>query len=267
MAEAITWAMLVGRWTEFARSAVALPRAGVGGRWRESVPAIIGLQAIALALGDLDGNEVEGGRALALDTASVGIERHGRELAQTWADEPWPEELHELLADARRALTRAAESGLEWCVDQGPASLGHPAELVDYLESIGFAGDLSLAAPGIMLLEGCPCAFLHEPGGRMPGADAVEAMGQFLHAHGLDGQWARRGPPRQVYRQFDFAAGGPVRDLVAWQEGEPRAGQPLLVPAMIAGVSQPVGLPPRRGLSNPAPVLVIEALEDAAGEA
>ena len=266
MVEVVTWAMLLGRWSEFARSAVALPTTGTGGRWRQSVPAVIGLQAIAMALADLDGHELAGGRALAIDTAAVGVERAAAELAGIWDLEPWPEELHELLADARLVLARAAASGLEWCVDAQAAAMEHPAGLVGTLESMGFGGDLSVASPGIVLSAGCPCAFLHEAHGEMPARAAVSAVGAFLEGQGLDGRWVRRGPPRQVYRQFDFSAGGPVRDLVVWQGGEPRAGQPLLVPAMVDGVSQPVGLPPRRGLEVGAPALEFEAVvEDAGG--
>lgn len=266
MAEAMTWAMLLARWTEFARSAVALPTEGAGGRWRESVPAIIGLQAISMALGDLDGHELDEDRSLALDTASVGVDRHAETLAGVWADEPWPEELHELLEDARRALEDAGASGLEWCVDDERASFEHPAELAGLLEAVGFAGDLHLAAPGQVLSESCPCAFLHEPGGRMPDEAVIEAVGAFLAANGVGSDAIRRGPPRQAYRQFDFGQGGPVRDLVAWMGGDPRAGQPLLVPVMLGGQAQPVALPQRRGKPADPPPLEFEAdVSEAAG--
>ena len=43
---AMTWAALLGKWTEFAQSALALPDDDEGGRLREAVPAIIGLQAV-----------------------------------------------------------------------------------------------------------------------------------------------------------------------------------------------------------------------------
>lgn len=259
MADAMTWAMLLARWTEFARSAVALPTDGAGGRWRESVPAIIGLQAIALALGDLDGQELDEDRALAIDTASVGIDRHARALAATWGNEPWPEELHELLEDARGALVDARASGLEWCVDGGSASLQHPAEVAGYLEAIGFDGDLYLAMPGQELSKSCPCAFLHAPDGRLPDRAAIDVVGGYLEAHGIGGNPARRGPPRQAFRQFDFALGGPVRDLVVWMAGEPRAGQPLLVPVVLDGQMQAVPLPLRRGKPASPPPLEFEA--------
>jgi len=255
--------MLLARWTEFARSAVALPTTGDGALWRDSVADIIGLQATALALKDLDEHELEQGRALAIDTASVGIDRHAQNLADVWDDEPWPPELHELLDDARRALADAGASGLEWSIDDGPASLEHPAELAGVLEAMRFGGDLYLASPGALLSEGCPCAFVHQPGGTIADESVIEAVGAFLEAHGLAGHWTRRGPPRQVYRQFDFAAGGPVRDVVAWLYGDPRSGQPLLVPVVIDGETQPVALPLRRGPVPEPPPLEFEAEDQA----
>lgn len=257
--------MLLARWTEFARSAVALPKDGAGGRWRESVPAIIGLQAITLALRDLDERELDEDRSLAIDTASVGVDRHAEALAGIWADTPWPDELHELLEDARRALVDAEASGLEWCVDGERASLEHPAELTGFLEEAGFEGDLYLAAPGQVLSRSCPCAFLHEPGGGVPDEPVIEAVAAFLAANGVGSDGVRRGPPRQAYRQFDFARGGPVRDLVAWMGGDPRAGQPLLVPVVLGGQVQAVALPQRRGKPVDPPSLEFEA--DISGDA
>ena len=255
MAETLTWAVLLARWTEFARSAVALPTEGKGGLWRQSVADIIGLQAITLALRDLDEHDLDQSRALAIDTASVGIDRHAESLSATWSADPWPEELHELVEDARRALADASASGLEWCVDAEQVTLEHPAELAGLLEAMGFDGDLYLASPGAVISGGCPCAFVHEVGGGMPDEHVVEAVGAFLEANGVGGRWARRGPPRQAYRQFDFARGGPVRDLVSWMVGDPRPGQPLLVPVIQGGRTQAVALPQRRGpLAAPPPL-------------
>ena len=258
MAESITWAVLLARWTEFARSAVALPTVGSGGRWRESVASIIGLQAIALALRDLDEHELGDGRALAIDTASVGLDGHARDLAEVWADEPWPEELHELIEDARLALEGARAAGLEWCVDQGPATLEHPAELAALLEAMDFGGDVYLVAPGVEVSASSPSAFMGVPGGSVPEAEFIDALAAFLAANGLTGEPFRRGPARQVYRQFDFAQGGVVRDLVAPMLGDPRPGQPLLVPVVLAGETQAVALPQRRGPSIEPPPLVFE---------
>ena len=73
--ERLTWAVLLARWTDFARSAVALPQDGEAGMVRQSVTDIITLQAVWFALGHLD--DLEGPeRALGLDRSGVLISRH-----------------------------------------------------------------------------------------------------------------------------------------------------------------------------------------------
>ena len=42
----LTWAALMGRWVDFAQSALALPDTAEGHAWKQAVPAIIGLQAL-----------------------------------------------------------------------------------------------------------------------------------------------------------------------------------------------------------------------------
>src|SRR5262245_40321112 len=49
----LTWPALLGHWTAFAQNSLALPKTADGDRWRAAVPAIIGLQALTHALGDL----------------------------------------------------------------------------------------------------------------------------------------------------------------------------------------------------------------------
>ena len=67
-ADGLTWAVLLGRWVEFARSSVALPGTGDGRRLRDSVPDLIMLQAVWFALEHL-GELGAGERALGLDRA------------------------------------------------------------------------------------------------------------------------------------------------------------------------------------------------------
>jgi hypothetical protein len=107
----LTWAALLARWTEFAKSAVALPRDGEGGKLREAVPALIGLQAVAHALAELD-QLPEEERALGLDRAEVLIGRYGAALAALWGAD-MPSQVQEVLEDARLALraARARQSG------------------------------------------------------------------------------------------------------------------------------------------------------------
>ncbi len=108
-ASKLTWTALLGRWVEFARSAVALPDDAEGRAWRKSVPDIIGLQAVAMALRDAERLEPDQ-RALGVDRARVLIERHTAHLHAAFG----PAELHpmlvELITDAWSAV-RAVECG------------------------------------------------------------------------------------------------------------------------------------------------------------
>ena len=103
--ERLTWAALLGRWVEFARSAIALPDDETGVKLRQAVPDLIMLQAVAFALenlGELESSE----RALGIDRAEVLIEKHVASLEELWPSEK-PAALCELVDDAREALRRA----------------------------------------------------------------------------------------------------------------------------------------------------------------
>ncbi|GAB4189674.1 MAG: hypothetical protein Kow00105_04070 [Phycisphaeraceae bacterium] len=102
----LTWAVLLGRWVEFARSALALPTDGEWRLLRESVSDIIMLQAVWFALQHLDSLE-DDERALGVARAEVLIERHAAALGQRWRGEKMPDELVRLLTDARQALAEA----------------------------------------------------------------------------------------------------------------------------------------------------------------
>ncbi len=98
----LTWAVLLGRWIDFARSSVALPMVGDGRRIRDSIADVIALQAVWFALknlGDLPDDE----RALGLDRAEVLIEKHSQELRQRWKKE-MPQTMAELIVDAAKML-------------------------------------------------------------------------------------------------------------------------------------------------------------------
>ena len=102
----LTWAALLGRWVEFARSALALPKDTIGTAMRESVPDIIMLQAVWFALKDMDGLTATE-RALGLDRAEVLIDKHADALNRRWAGDgstPMPRQLQELIDDARNRL-------------------------------------------------------------------------------------------------------------------------------------------------------------------
>jgi hypothetical protein len=101
----LTWTVLLGRWVEFARAAVALPSDGEGGRWRGAVPDVIQLQAVCFSLEHLHELAADE-RALGLDRAAVLIERHAAALSRRWDGGPLPSGLRELIDDARAALRR-----------------------------------------------------------------------------------------------------------------------------------------------------------------
>ena len=108
----LTWAVLLGRWTDFARAAVALPRDADGDRWRASVAPVIGLQAVTFALGDLDRLE-PAERALGLDRAEVLIGRYSGELHEHWRGVPMHGELVRLIEDAMAALASAGADRMD----------------------------------------------------------------------------------------------------------------------------------------------------------
>jgi len=106
--DALTWAALLGRWVSFARSSVALPTTGDGGKLRASVSDLIGLQAVWFALqhlGDLPRDE----QLLGIDRAEVLIEKHEAALNQTWGHTK-PDQVDELITDARQQLETARQS-------------------------------------------------------------------------------------------------------------------------------------------------------------
>ena len=100
--ERLTWAVLLARWTDFARSAVALPEAGEGGLVRQSVTDIITLQAVWFALGQMD-ELADSERAIGLDRAGVLIARHRGAIEARFGDTPPPEALQSLFDDVEEA--------------------------------------------------------------------------------------------------------------------------------------------------------------------
>lgn len=103
----LTWPGLLAQWTRFAQASVAFPKTAEGDRWRAATPAIIALQAVALALAELERLPVAD-RALAIDRAEVLIRRHAGELRALFGTPAG--ELGALLADARAAAVKARES-------------------------------------------------------------------------------------------------------------------------------------------------------------
>lgn len=113
--EHLTWAALLGRWIEFAQSAVALPDDAAGRAWKQAVPPIIGLQAVTMALGEVD-QLAPDQRALGIDRANILIERHTKELRDAFAVTD-TSQLHpmliELIGDAHIAVSKVSSDAGE----------------------------------------------------------------------------------------------------------------------------------------------------------
>lgn len=107
----LTWAALLARWIEFARSAAALPRDADGKRLRACVPDLITLQAVWFALGELDQLPADE-KSLGLDRAQVLIDRHAGAILERFARDGVPPLMAELVEDARTRLRQAAAGEL-----------------------------------------------------------------------------------------------------------------------------------------------------------
>jgi hypothetical protein len=236
-ARAISWSMLLAKWTRLAQEAVALPDVGEPGRVKRALPAIIGVNAVACALREID-ELPDGERRAGIDKGEVLLKSYAAQIHEVWKGEAVHPSVQEMLDDARRELARAKDAGVEWVVASVPLIAEHPAELVAALLAGGFAGDLYLPNPGVPLFVSCPCGFLRSKGGES--GEAMTLIDAFLGK----GATTRRDRSRfrQAYRQFDFAKGGPVRDLVVVHDDELVPGQPLLVPAVLGGEAMGVSL-------------------------
>lgn len=234
----------MSHWVAMAQSVVNFPEQGEGAAWRASVPPLVTLQALAWSLNELHDRIDAADRAVAIDKAAVMIGDAVAALHRAWAEEAMPEGPHAAVAAARTALHRAARPTWAWRVTEDGFTAEHPADLAAVLLAGGAAPRrLLTAAPGVPLFTDSPAAVIEgHPGGIEPPTLALITafLGEGVAA-------ARRVPaPIQAYRQWDFATGRVMRDVVAWLDGEPLAGQPLLVPVILDGVAQAVSLPPRR---------------------
>lgn len=248
---------MLTHWTAVAQRAVALPKTLEGDRLRAAVPHLIALQAVALALDHADLLPVDE-HALGMDRAEILVREHGGALRALFADAPMPEAFEGTLRDVAASLHGAREIGLGWTVATDALTVEHPAQLVAALLASGFEGDLLLPRPGGALFRTSPCAFVRAPRGG-PGDEALALIGLYL------GQRERlvRGPvrtrPPQVFREFDFGRGGPVRDVVRRVDSPGAPGQPQLLWAIQRGQAQSVPLPPRHQPPvRPLPVVLDE---------
>lgn len=250
-----TWAALLAGWVAYAQSAVALPDTEEGQRWKASVAPTIGLHAHAMALGEIEKLDPQE-RPLAMDKAELGIKELAAELNEAWHGEPMPESILELIEDARDAWEVALYEGVVWIADSERFVTFHPGELAEMLLDAGFIGEVLIATPGTEMFRGAPVAICRENFGGQPDDDIITMIDAYLSA--CDGSVAHPQvirPLCQVYRQFNFLAGGAQEDLVAPMTGDLQSGQPLLIPVVSGGAVCPVPLPPKGGKPlDPVPV-------------
>ncbi|MDX2145915.1 MAG: hypothetical protein SFZ23_00195 [Planctomycetota bacterium] len=265
----LTWALLLSKWSELAQRSFALPRSAEGDRWKAAVPEIIALQSVFYTLKEiveLGGEFERRERAVAGDKAGLLIREHASRLHTIWKGQEFPLQVREIIDDTRDTLSLLRASGVEWVVESERLVAEHPAELIAQLVSLGFEGDLYVPAPGVPLFAQCPAAFMRDVMGGAPAKELLELVQEFLERPA--GNPSRSEPNQveayettgmqQVYRQFDFLKGRPVRDFVVPMEAELPGGQPLLVPAILRGVSQSVSLPPKHVDQPPLPVEFFE---------
>jgi hypothetical protein len=105
--ERLTWAVLLSRWVELAKSALALGDDPASSALKKLVPDIIMLQALWHALEDM-GDLPLSEQKLGCFRAQWLIDKHQQQIHHTWpADLPLHPALGELITDATDALTRA----------------------------------------------------------------------------------------------------------------------------------------------------------------
>lgn len=208
----MAWAALLGRWVEFAKSSVAFPEDGDGGRWKRSVVPFIELQATVWALRELDQIDAPD-RPVARDRAETLVRRASAALREVWGRHPMPAAILELQDDVTVALRESLYAELVELVWEGSGAYEVPA-----VEAGELVGTLAIMPPGSLAMPGEPIAWFTE---REPIA--------------LPGCAARRAKrATQVYRELD-GTGRFVRDLVAPLEGDIPPGLPMLVALSIDG--------------------------------
>lgn len=255
-----TWAVLLAGWVHYAQSAVSLPETEEGQRWKDSVAPTIALHAHAMALGEIEKVDPEE-RPLAMDKAELGIKEHAAALNEIWRAEPMPESIMELIEDAKEAWEEALHEGVVWVVSSERFNTFHPGDLAEMLMDAGFIGEVLVASPGVEMFRGAPVAICRENFGGQPDDDVITMVDAYLKAcdGDVDHPHVIR-PVFQVYRQFDFLAGGAQKDLVAPVTGDLQSGQPLLIPVVSGGASCAVPLPPKA--SKPLDPVTVEWLGD-----
>lgn len=217
-----TWSSLLAVWSDFARSAGALPKEGDLGLLRRSVPAIIGLQSLTHALQHMDclpADEYCAGQ----DRAALLIRTLKSELGSIWRDDSMPGAVVELLDEAEAALQHSRCAGYEFVAEKDPFLMPvSSVEINAWRDRYSFDGDLLAASMGTRIRAGLPVLFAAVARGRPLGREALVDLGSLLPGC----LWGRVSLMRQVYESKDPRG---VRQ-VASATGRSGLGTELLLP-------------------------------------
>jgi hypothetical protein len=233
----LSWPLLLAKWTEYAKAAVALPSTDEGNRDRDSVPAVIALQAICFALSEIHRLPTDE-RLLGIERAEYIVRERSTELDKLWRGHPMPEAMLDLLTDARQAIQHASTLGTGY---RAAANATSPdlAALRALQTTLGAASTTAhpLTAyalhPGTRISAGTPVLFCNPdcPIALTPAALSPDCP---LSEPAVT-------PPIQVYRN---AEGDITTDLAAPMNTTMPPGRPLLIPLLIDGDARPLPTEP-----------------------
>lgn len=230
-----TWSLLLAKWIEFAKASVALPDdTPDGAAWKASVTHLITLQSVTFALGDAAGLP-PAERRVARDRAAVSIREAAAALSKAWAAQPMPEQLLELMQDARDALRLMESLALMWFVTADRFDAPDFRPIADDLLAAGFRGTLLAPRQSTTLLASSPAVvILPEP--EPAHADIARALHAIDQTPALD---RRPGvaPALQLYRQPDESDPTIRRDLAVPLATSLPPGMPLLLPLIQDGAT------------------------------
>lgn len=194
-----TWSGLLAVWSDFARSAGALPKTGDLGLLRRSVPAIIGLQSLTQALEHIDclpPDEYCSGQ----DRAALITRTLRAELESIWRSDAIPGALSEMLAEAESVLRRTHSAGYEFVPETDPFAMPIGAvELNAWRTRRAFAGTIFAPPRAKRMRAGVPALFISAPNGRPLAREDLLDLGSLLPGC----LWGRVKAMRQVYETPD----------------------------------------------------------------
>jgi hypothetical protein len=229
----LSWPLLLAKWTEYAKAAVALPRTEEGDRERDSVPAVIALQATTFALSEIHRLPTDE-RLLGIERADYTVRERSAELDKLWRGHPMPDAMLDLLTDASRAVQFAWTLGTEYRAAANSTSPDIDALRTLQTTLIAASTDahpLTAHAlhPGTRVSAGTPVLFVNPdcpivltPAALSPDCPLTEP---------------RTTAPMQAYRN---AEGDRTSDLASPMNTAMPPGRPLLIPLLIDGEPRPL---------------------------